>query len=573
MEVSFRVRPNPKVKNKRRSYQMKKKVLGLLGVAILLIAFQAMVGAAVVFTEDFQDGNSSGWGTSNGSWSVVNDGTYVYKQSSLSTTAHAYNGTSTWANYSVETRVKALSFNGTARYFGIGARYSGTSSYYSMVLLNTNRLELRKRVSGANTTLAGKSYTVTTGTWYTLKLVVNGTSLQAYVNGVLELSATDSSLRTGKLLLTTYNASAEFDDISVDNLGGTISTPTPTVPSSNTPTPTRVVSNTPTPTRIIGPTPTSDGSVPPVGSPIGWASVNGGTTGGAGGPVIHVYDKDTLDDVLYQDDNPAIIVIHGNLTGGPAMNTNVKSNKTIIGAGNGASLNFGLYLRGSNIIIKNLDIMNGGFEAGDSEGLDAVTFAQDCQHIWVDHCTMHETRDGLVDPTRNARFVTISYCYFHTQKTAVLIGASDSDSHALSAQSSSDKRNWDYTVTVCNNYWSGCYERCPRVRFGAVHVFNNYFDSNPNYAIGRGDRANIYSENNYFYNTHDAFAAYDDSSNPGYVEDVGSLFEGDNGNTTDNPPSGTYVWTPSQYYSYPLQSAAWVKANLKNYCGVGKGNP
>jgi pectate lyase len=298
-----------------------------------------------------------------------------------------------------------------------------------------------------------------------------------------------------------------------------------------------------------------------------------GTTGGAGGPTIHVYTKAELEAAAYKDDNPAIIVVHGNLTGGPAMNTNVKSNKTIVGAGSGASLNFGLYVRGSNIIIKNLDVMNGGFNPGDSEGMDTVSFAQDLHHIWVDHCTMHETTDGLVDPTRNARFVTISYCYFHTQKTAVLIGSSDSDSAALSAQSSSDMRNWHYTVTVQHNFWQGCYERCPRVRFGAVHVFNNYYDANPNYAIGRGDRSNIYSENNYFYNTHDAFAAYDDSSNPGYVNDVGSLFEGDNGNITDNPPSGTYAWTPSQYYSYTAHSASWVKSNLKNYCGVGKGNP
>jgi pectate lyase len=57
------------------------------------------------------------------------------------------------------------------------------------------------------------------------------------------------------------------------------------------------------------------------------------------------------------------------------------------------------------------------------------------------------------------------------------------------------------------------------------------------------------------------------------VVDVGSLFEGTNGNTTANPPSGNYVWTPGQYYSYTAHTAAWVKANLKNYCGVGKGNP
>ncbi len=564
---------------------MFKKVLCLVGLAVLLLAAQTLAGAAVLLSDDFQDGNSSGWGTSNGSWSVVTDGSYVYKQSGTSTTAHAYNGTSTWANYSIQARAKALSFNGSGRYFGIAARYSSSSNYYFVVLTNSNTLEIRKKVGGASTTLASKTYTVATGTWYTLKLAVNGTSLQASVNGVLELSATDASIAAGRVAVTTYNASAEFDDVLVED-SGAVSTPTPTpssatptpTPSSATPTPTPSTT-TPTPTPVPGtPTPTPTATdYPEIGTPVGWAAVNylgqNGTTGGAGGPVIHVYDKATLDDVLYEDDNPLIVVVHGNLTGGPAMNTNVKSNKTIVGAGSGASLNFGLYLRGSNIIIKNLDIMNGGYNPGDSEGLDAVTFAQDLHHVWVDHCTMHETMDGLVDPTRNARFVTVSYCNFHTQNTACLIGGSDSDSAAVSAQSNSDKREWHYTCTFHHNYWTGIKSRCPRVRFGAVHVYNNYYDGLGDYAIGRGDRANIYSESNYFYNSLDAFSAYDDSSNPGYVEDVGSLFEGDNGNTLDNPPSGNYVWTPGQYYSYTAHSAQWIKANLKNYVGVGKGNP
>ncbi len=570
---------------------MFKKVLCLFWVAVLLLAVQTLAGAATLFSDDFQDGNSSGWGTNNGSWSVVTDGSYVYKQSSTSTTAHAYNGTATWANYSIQARAKALSFNGSGRYFGIAARYSSSSNYYFAVLTNSNTLEIRKKVSGASTTLASKTYAVTTGTWYTLKLAVNGTSLQASVNGVLELSATDSSLATGRPAVTTYNASAEFDDVIVDDLSGGTSTPTPTptpssatptpTPSSATPTPTPSSGSTPTPTPTPStatptPTPSGGGDYPAIGSPVGWAAVNylgqNGTTGGAGGTVIHVYDKATLEDVLYEDDNPAIIVIHGNLTGGPGM-INVKSNKTIVGAGSGASLNFGLYLRGSNIIIKNLDVMNGGFNPGDSEGYDTVTFAQDVHHVWVDHCTMHETLDGLVDPTRNARFVTVSYNYFHYQKTACLVGGGDSDSAAESAQSNSDKRDWHYTCTFHHNYWYNVYERAPRVRFGPVHVYNNYYDNNPTYAIGRGDRANIYSENNYFLNTHNAFAAYDDSSHPGYVEDVGSLFEGDNGAAQDNPPSGNYVWTPGQYYTYSPHSAQWVKDNLKNYVGIGKGNP
>ncbi len=552
---------------------MGKKFWYLLGFAtLLLLAFIPFAGAATLFSDDFQDGNATGWTATSGAWSVVQDsGSYVYYQSSTNE-GRTSAGSSSWTNYAVEAKVKVDNFNGSNRAYVCG-RWVDANNYYC-ASITSSALEIRKKVSGSSSTLVSVGSTQTTGNWYTVKLEMNGTAIKMYLNGALKLSTTDSSLASGAIGLIAYKVVAKYDDIIVTDFGGGTATPTPTI-TTGTPTPTQsgAVTPTPTPTRSATPTPGPTGAI---GSPIGWASVNAlgqnGTTGGAGGTTVHVYDKAALQSAVNTNDNPAIVYVHGTLTGGPGM-IDVKANKTIIGYGSGAYLNFGLYLRGSNVIIKNLDIMNGGFESGDSEGLDAVTFDDDLHHVWVDHCTMHETRDGLVDPTRNARFVTISYNYFHYQKTAVLIGSSDSDSDAKSAQSNSDKSQWHYTVTVHHNYWQNVYERAPRVRFGAVHVFNNYYDNNPTYAIGRGDRANIYSEANYFLNTHEAFAAYDDSSNPGYIRDVNSLFEGDNGNTTANPPSGTWVWTPSQYYSYTPHTATWVKQNLKNYAGIGKGNP
>ncbi len=248
-----------------------------IGLIVLVLGLLTMgtgpnANAATLFSEDFEDGNSTGWSTSNGSWSVVTDGNRVYKQSSTSTTAHAYNGTASWAAYSVQARVKALSFNGTARYFGLLARYQSSSNYYFLALSNAGTLEIRKKVGGSVTVLASKSYTVATGTWYTLKFDLNGNALQAYVNGILELSAMDSSFTAGKIGCTTYNASAEFDDILVDGVGAV--TPTPT-PSSATPTPTPSTA-TPTPTPSTAtPTPTPSSATPtpattptPTSSPV-----------------------------------------------------------------------------------------------------------------------------------------------------------------------------------------------------------------------------------------------------------------------------------------------------------------
>lgn len=237
----------------------------LFTCSLLLIVFGLSLSltlGATLFSDNFEDGNSTGWSTSNGSWSVVSDGSRVYKQSSTSTTAHAYAGTASWANYTAEARAKALSFNGTARYFGLMARYQSSSNYYFLTLSNANTLELKKKSGGSVTVLASKPFTVATGTWYTLKLTVNGASLSGYVNGSLELSATDSSLATGRVGFTAMNASAEFDDLIVADLGGT-ATPTPT-PSSATPTPTPS-SATPTPTpgsATPTPTPTPSTATP-----------------------------------------------------------------------------------------------------------------------------------------------------------------------------------------------------------------------------------------------------------------------------------------------------------------------
>ncbi len=309
--------------------------------------------------------------------------------------------------------------------------------------------------------------------------------------------------------------------------------------------------------------------------PIGWASISymgqNGTTGGEGGPTIDIYDLETFTNEA-KVAGPKILIIHGpiNAPSSPYQ-INVQSNITIEGAGSGAYLNFGLKMRGSNIIIKNMDIWNGG--QGDSESHDGIGFSNNIHHIWVDHCTVHECLDGAIDPCYSTRFVTISYCRMYKQNKTMLICGNDGETAAITAQQSQDFRDWFYTVTVIGCWFEGTDQRHPRVRNGFTHVLNCYLDNNGTYGIGRGDNANIYSEGNYFLNTKDAFATYDDSNHPGYVQDVGSLFEGNNGTSVENPPGGYWAQTPSQYYSYTAQSAEWVKANLKNYAGCGKPAP
>ncbi|MEI7024822.1 pectate lyase [Paenibacillus sp. y28] len=187
-------------------------------VILLYACFPQSASAASVFSDDFNDGNANGWTVTHGTWDVVTDGTPVYRQTS-SVEGRTYAGTSSWKDYTVQSRIKMDTFNAGNRVL-LAARYQDGNNYYAASLYNNNggTLELRKKVGGTSTTLVSKSYALTTGTWYTVKLEVEGTALNMYVNGVLQLSATDSSIATGAIgLLTHSGAVAKFDDVAVND--------------------------------------------------------------------------------------------------------------------------------------------------------------------------------------------------------------------------------------------------------------------------------------------------------------------------------------------------------------------
>jgi pectate lyase len=70
-------------------------------------------------------------------------------------------------------------------------------------------------------------------------------------------------------------------------------------------------------------------------------------------------------------------------------------------------------------------------------------------------------------------------------------------------------------VTLHHNWYSsGVRGRMPRVRYGKVHLYNNYY-SNPdsNYCVGVGVEANIRMENMVFEDAEDPWADYGGSEN------------------------------------------------------------
>lgn len=253
---------------------------GVCVVAVLMAMLPFIAhGATTLFSDNFDDGNATGWSPSGGSWSVVTDGSPVYRQGSTSSDARSFAGSTSWTDQVAETRVKPLAFNGTGRYVAVLARVQSTSNYYYLALNNSNRVELGKRVSGSNTIIASTSFTVATGTWYSLRLDVTGTTLRGFVNGTQVLSGTDSSIASGRTGLAASYTSASFDDVVVTSAA---SSPTPTA-VTGTPRPTTVATSTPRPTTVATVTPTS--------APIsGWPTAQGTQAVGTTIQVSGTYD-------------------------------------------------------------------------------------------------------------------------------------------------------------------------------------------------------------------------------------------------------------------------------------------
>jgi pectate lyase len=316
-----------------------------------------------------------------------------------------------------------------------------------------------------------------------------------------------------------------------------------------------------------------------IGSPVGWASVNAngqnGTTGGEGGTVVTVTNMDDL--IIYCSMTaPYVIQVQGMITLSPKGRfIAVRSNKTIVGITQGSGISQGGFSIGNdqkNIIFKHL-IISDTFVEGDWDGKDqdwdGIQIKGTCHHIWIDHCTFLRQGDGAVDITNGANYITVSNTIFAQNNKVSLIGSSDTDTYT-------DR----YKVTMHHNWFNETTQRHPRVRFGMVHLFNNYYYNmggygremgytiSNGYGIGIGVSAKIYSEHNYFEKVVYPSQFYDNIEKPGYLIDIGSHFVESGAMAED--PSGIQ-WDPADYYDYTLDDAELVKAIVIANAGANPG--
>ncbi|EEB95458.1 hypothetical protein MPER_05573 [Moniliophthora perniciosa FA553] len=118
---------------------------------------------------------------------------------------------------------------------------------------------------------------------------------------------------------------------------------------------------------------------------VGYATLNGGTSGGSGGTQITVTSLSALQSAVSGDAKKTVIV-QGTISGNTVVK--VGSNTSVIGAKGSQLVGVGLRaLDVKNVIFRNLKISKVLADAGDAIGIQASS------QVWVDHVDLSSDKD------------------------------------------------------------------------------------------------------------------------------------------------------------------------------------
>ena len=290
---------------------------------------------------------------------------------------------------------------------------------------------------------------------------------------------------------------------------------------------------------------------------IGWAAdsacgANGTTGGGQGPATVTVSSGGQLKSALLAD-GPAVIEVLGKLSG--VGEVSGAEDKTVIGA-SGAGITGGIHLRSSkDIIFRNIEFSDGSNDTFEMSG---------SQCIWFDHCDFRDGKDGNLDIVRGSDLITVSWSKFYYTK-----GHGHMLSNLCGNKNDNSEEIGKINITFHHNWWgAGVRSRQPRVRYGQVHVFNNYYhytkvdgDGGHVGTVAAGQHSKLLVENNFFEGSKSPIYFQSDGGTAEVVHS-GNEFDGTSGTGVSRGSS----FTPS--YSYTLQSAAEAKASVMAGAGV-----
>lgn len=360
----------------------------------------------------------------------------------------------------------------------------------------------------------------------------------------------------------------------------------------------------------------------------GFASMSGEglltMTGGNIGEIVIV--ENTVDLVnAIRDDIPRIVVIKGQIVAmlsNDSMDLNsatnlqdamgvkskggyslsVGSNKTIVGYDENAELYGGLKINNeSNVIVSNLKIHGVWPYKGPSDTMEVAG----SHHVWLNHLSIWNSKDGNLDIKTGADYITVSWCKFWYEDVVCEWDTTDGTQsnreykagetalagdhgHRLSCLIGSGAGNHDDTdmdklhVTYHHNWFSSYVnERMPRVMYGRAHVYNNYYTCSEDnlYCIGADSYASVLIENNYFKNVKNPhqFSYLSNAALGASITVRGNEYDNTTGTQAAGQKNSREI-PAFEYaaYDYTLNDAEDIPSVVSEYAGVqprGAANP
>jgi len=320
----------------------------------------------------------------------------------------------------------------------------------------------------------------------------------------------------------------------------------------------------------------------PISALDGWASVAGLGFDPANQPTALEVSVSNATDLANYAASPDPYIIH--ITGTIALPVlDVKSNKTIVGDDANATLEGGIRIAGSstaavdmvsNVVIRNLRINAASSLTTDPPGIDAdgISIAY-AHHVYIDHVDILDTPGDSIDITNGSDYVSVSWSKFRfvntSRGTGVRIGHSDGNAVEDAGR---------LKVTLHHDWWTDSLDqRMPRVRFGDVHVFDNYFSHTGegvnSYAIAAALDSRLLVENNYFdqvQNPH-VFFSFDSSTNMAAFSEptaqmvaTGNTYVGRSDDAAGKQSGQGSAFTPP--YSVALEPAETLLKQFVRHC-------
>lgn len=289
------------------------------------------------------------------------------------------------------------------------------------------------------------------------------------------------------------------------------------------------------------------------------------------------------------------------------VNINIGSNTTIVGLGGSKMTGLDLIVgnKASNVILRNLRLEDAHdcFPAWDPTDGDTGNWNSNYDlisvtggtHVWVDHVNLSDgnntddtqpillgrpfqVHDGAMDITKAADLVTVSWCNFFDHDKTMLIGSTNTVGADVGK----------LRVTLHHNRFANTGQRVPRVRFGQVDVYDNYYYATDEdtyvYSIGVGVFASVYAENNFLLRSADIpldAVVFDwRGGQPGGMTEIGSWTRVGTGkisqvsfldayNASHDPAIGGTDWVPTLRAAAPDPAPA-VPALVTAHAGAGK---